>query len=78
MFDFENYKGKFNILIDKKDGGIKTIDEAKRIITKNHDDAIYYGVPVYIGENETLNSLVENLDKKYDTDTPNVCVSCEG
>lgn len=64
MFDYEDYKGKFNILIDSENGFIDE-DNAFEYVFSNLTTARYYGVPIYYGSNKKINEVVEKLHKIY-------------
>lgn len=69
-----SYKGKLDLIVDKitnkafefETGDIKDIDEAIKYILDKHEQARYYGVPIYIGQNKYLLDLVYSLDNAYD------------
>ena len=61
-FYLTDYKGKFTIICDKiheLDYKVGTITKEQAIKDKNwrKADAIYYGVPAYIGEDKELNKI---------------------
>lgn len=77
MYDLIDYKGKFDIIQDKdlfdevwdvKDGEISH-EQAMLEIKNRLPNALYYGVPAYIGKNEELKKIRDDfyyLNKRKD------------
>ena len=70
MFNLIDYKGKTDFIQDKdcidfEDTivGEITLEEAKQQLKVRMEEAIYYGIPVYIGKNKELLDLIEGLQK---------------
>lgn len=65
MFDYEDYKGKFNILVDS-DSGFMNEDQAFEYVMGQYLLSRYYGVPIYYGTNKRINKVADKLDEIYD------------
>lgn len=64
MFNLIDYKGKFTIIMDKgrEDDldyivGEISLEDAIKECPERIGDAMYYGVPAYLGDNEELRRI---------------------